>query len=212
MSWGARTRRRLAAGFGVAVLALVAGLGAGFAAFVATAYRPAAPAPLADGIVALTGGAERVETALRLLEAGRAPRLLVSGVARGAGLAELARLSDINPAPIAGRVTLGRAATTTTGNATETAEWAQANAIHSLIVVTAGYHMPRATLELHRAMPQVTLYPVPVQPPAMQHGARLRLLAGEYAKLIGAWLGVSQWVHPPMTAVSRHPVDNSVNG
>ena len=32
----------------------------------------------------------------------------------------------------------------TRGNAAETAAWARANAIHSLLVVTAGYHMPRA--------------------------------------------------------------------
>ena len=204
--------RRLAIGLSLAALAVVAALGGGFAAFVAAAHRPAAAVPAADGIVALTGGADRVETALRLLAAGRARLLLISGVARGAGLAEFARRSNVDPAPLSGRVTLGRVATTTLGNALETADWAQANGVRSLIVVTAGYHMPRAMLEMRRALPGVALYPMPVQPVAMRHGAKLRLLSGEYAKLIGAWLGVSHWVRPATTAVSGHPVDNSVNG
>ena len=46
--------------------------------------------------------------------------------------------------------------------------------MHSLIVVTAGYHMPRALAELRRALPDVTLYPVPVQPPAMRARRRHR--------------------------------------
>ncbi len=193
-------RRSAALAAGVALLLALTGLGAGFAAFVAAAARPAAAPKAADGIVALTGGAERVETALRLLAAGHAPLLLVSGVAHGPTLAELARLGEVDPAPLHGRVTLGRAATTTAGNAAETAAWAQANDIHTLIVVTAGYHMPRALLELQRAMPDTHLIPFPVRPTGRQAKARLRLLAVEYAKLIGAWLGLS------------HPVDNSVGG
>lgn len=189
--------RRVLAGLGLLAALAGAGLGAGFAAFVAAAHRPAAPPPLADGIVALTGGADRVETALRLLAAGQAPRLLISGVARGAGLAELAHRSEVDPAPIAPRVTLGHVATTTLGNATETAEWARANDVRSLIVVTAGYHMSRALLELGRAMPRVALYPVPVQPAGSRRAGMWRLLAGEYAKLIGAWFGLPRLLPKP---------------
>lgn len=61
----------------------------------------------------------------------------------------------------------------------------------TLIVVTAGYHMPRAILELARAMPQVRLYPMRVQPPAIFDGARphvWRLLLGEYTKWLLAEL------------------------
>ena len=91
-------------------------------------------------------------------------------------------------------VTLGRTATSTVGNACETAAWVRQHAIHGLIVVTAGYHMPRALLELGRALPGVTLYPVAVQPPGMHEAGMMRLLLGEYLRLIAAACGLSHLV------------------
>lgn len=186
------TRRAAAAGLLIAaVLALV--WCAGFAWFLRTAWADAQPPPQADGIVALTGGAGRVETALRLLADGRARLLLVSGVGGAAEFSELAQRAGVDP-HLAGRVTLGRAAASTRGNAAEAADWARGNAIRSLIVVTAGYHMPRALAELGRTLPDVTLHPMPVQPPGLLGGnqaALLRLLAGEYTKYLAAELGLS---------------------
>jgi uncharacterized SAM-binding protein YcdF (DUF218 family) len=178
-----------------ALVALILALGwvAGFAWFVHVAIRSPEPPPRADGIVALTGGADRVETALHLLAAGRAGLLLVSGVGGAAEFAELAHRAGVNQA-LAARVTLGRAAASTRGNAVETAEWAHANRIHSLIVVTAGYHMPRALAELSRTLPDVALHPVPVLPPALRDGhemSALRLLAGEYTKWLATEAGLS---------------------
>jgi uncharacterized SAM-binding protein YcdF (DUF218 family) len=186
----ARTLGLLAGG------AAIAGA-AGFAWFVVIASRPVPPPPHADGIVALTGGADRVETALHLLAAGRADKLLLSGIGGNADLPTLARRADIDPAPLAGLVTLGREATTTRGNADETAAWARDNAIRSLIVVTAGYHMPRALAEIARAAPGLTLYPLPVTPHALRDGGaasqakRLRLMAEEYVKFLAAALDLT---------------------
>ncbi len=167
----------------LALLAVVA-WGAGLAWFVRGALRPGGAPPDADGIVALTGGAERIELALRLLAADRGRLLLVSGVAPAAELSELARRAGVDPGPLAARVTLGRQARSTLGNAAETAAWARANGLRSLIVVTAGYHMPRALAEIGWALPGVTLYPDAVLPPALRaHGpGALRLLAWEYTK------------------------------
>jgi uncharacterized SAM-binding protein YcdF (DUF218 family) len=181
----------------VKALGLLAGGGliagaAGFAWFVAVASRPAPPPPRADGIVALTGGADRVETALRLLAEGQGGKLLLSGIGGNAELATLARLAGLDPLPLASQVTLGRAATTTRGNAEETAAWARENAIRSVIVVTAAYHMPRALAEIGRAAPALTLYPVPVTPRALQGQAtRLRLMAEEYVKFLAASLDLT---------------------
>ena len=179
---------------GVVVALLLLWL-AGFAWFLRAVEREAAPVPQADGIVALTGGAVRVEMALRLLAEGRARVALVSGVGGAAEFAALARRAGVDP-DLGARVTLGRAAQSTRGNASETASWARANAVHSLIVVTAFYHMPRALAELARTLPEVRLLPVPVTP-----GASWRLLAGEYTKFLAAELGLSaldprQWTHP----------------
>ena len=188
-----KAARAVAAGLTVAAAAWMLGL----AWFVYTANRHADPPARADGIVALTGGVDRVETALHLLEEGRADRLLLTGIGGGADLARIARLAGVDPAAIAGRVTLGRAARDTRGNAEETAAWARAYGIHSLIVVTAGYHMPRAMTELGRALPEVRLYPVSVVPPAMQgpggvrNAETLRLMAEEYTKWLAARLGLS---------------------
>ena len=150
--------------------------------------------PDADGIVALTGGADRIETALRLLTEGARELLLVSGVARGAELSEFAHRAGLSTGPLAPLVTLGRSATSTVGNATETADWARAHDMRSLIVVTSGYHMARALTEIGRALPDVRLYPVPVLSPAIRRPAdvaTLRLLAAEYTKFLAADLGLT---------------------
>ena len=184
---------RLGAALVLAVAALWFG---GFAWFVRATGQPTPAPPHADGIVALTGGAERIETALHLLAEGRAERLLVSGVGPAAEFGELARRAGVDPA-LRERVTLGRAAASTRGNASETADWVRVNTIRTLIVVTAGYHMPRALAELSRALPNVTLYPMPVMSPAMRAGAdisALRLLFGEYSKWLAAEIGLSALV------------------
>ena len=169
---------------------------AGLAWFIRNAGLPAEVPPRADGIVALTGGADRVATALRLLADGRAGRLLISGVGGAAEFNALAHLAGADPS-LEPRVTLGRTAASTHGNAQETADWARTYTIERLIVVTAGYHMPRALAELSRTLPGVTLIPVPVQPTAWRDGmglAGLRLIAIEYVKYLAVEAGLSGFV------------------
>lgn len=188
-------RRRVALRLvGGTLAVLLLGWGAGLLWFVQLASRPVAPPPEADGIVALTGGADRVETALRLLQAHRARWLLLSGTGVGVDLAVLAHRAGVDPAPLADYVTLGRQATTTRGNALETAAWVHDHDIHTLIVVTAFYHMPRALTELRRSLPGVTLYPEPVlapQPGGIGGVVTLRLIAEEYTKYLMAVVGVT---------------------
>ncbi|HET8997180.1 MAG TPA: YdcF family protein [Acetobacteraceae bacterium] len=189
--------RRLPFILGGCLLALVLAWGAGFVWFVHLATRPVPPPPHADAIVAFTGGADRVATALHLLVEGKAAALLLSGIGGGAELRDLARRADLNPRPIAARVTIGREALTTHGNARETAAWARNRSIHSLIVVTAFYHMPRALAELRRALPDVRLYPDPVLMPrhgGIGHLVTLRLMAEEYTKYLAVVSGLSSLV------------------
>ncbi|MDO9708943.1 YdcF family protein [Paracraurococcus lichenis] len=184
-------------------LALLAFAG-GFAWFLMLAAAgPAEPEAPTDGIAVLTGGAERVETGLRLLREGRAQHLLVSGTHPQVGLGDVARLAAMEPETLAGRVALGHEATSTRGNAAEIAAWARAEGLGSLRIVTAGYHMPRALLELRRALPEVRLYAHPIQPaPLRQAGAagRLRtwsLLLREYVKYLAALAGFTGPAAPP---------------
>jgi uncharacterized SAM-binding protein YcdF (DUF218 family) len=173
-------------------------LAAGFAHFLALAAAgPAEPERPTDGIAVLTGGAERVETGLRLLREGRARVLLVSGVHRDVTLGDLAHRAAMGPGDLAGRVTLGHEATSTRGNAAEIAAWARAEHLDSIRVVTAGYHMPRALLELRRALPEVALLPHPMLPATLRDAGaagRLRtwsLLLREYLKYLAVRAGLS---------------------
>jgi uncharacterized SAM-binding protein YcdF (DUF218 family) len=190
------------------VAAPLLGWAAGLAWFIRLADRAEPAPPRADGIVALTGGADRVETALHLLAEGRGEWLLVSGIGPGPDLANLAKRSLVNAAPLAARIELGRQATSTRGNAAETAAWVQAKHIHSLIVVTAWYHMPRALTELARAVPGVVLYPAPVEPEGSRQPdlAMARLLTEEYSKYLAARLDLTALVpeRAPIAARGAH--------
>jgi uncharacterized SAM-binding protein YcdF (DUF218 family) len=148
--------------------------------------------PHVDAIVVLTGGRDRVEVALHLLAGGAANRLLVSGAGDRTDLAVLAHLAGIDPAPLEQQITLGHAARSTRGNALETAAWSREQGIGSLLVVTAWFHMPRALLELRRALPEVTLHPYPVgrfgAADLARAGVAWRVI-GEYHKYLAAAVG-----------------------
>lgn len=172
---------------------------AGFAWFCVDALNPVTQPVQCDGIVALTGGRDRIEASLILLRNGIGQKLLISGVGPHATLGQLAEHTPVSLTPaLAARITLGRRAVSTIGNGSETAEWARENDIHTLLVVTAGYHIRRAMLELHRAAPYVTLHPYPIRSPAMRRSpnrATFALLLREYTKWIGSHLGLSRGIN-----------------
>ena len=194
----------------VALLVAACWLG-GFAWFVHVIHHPAEPPPHAGGIVALTGGAGRVDRALHLLADGQAGQLLLSGIGGGSDLATIGRLAGIDTQPLADRITVGRYAASTRGNGVETAAWADQNHIRSLIVVTAAWHMPRALAELHRALPGVRLYASPVFPDPAGKGPGWKLEAGEYAKYLLTVSGLSVWF-PPREPVSPYVLPVGTSG
>lgn len=137
----------------------------GLLAFAARVDRltPADEPARADGIVALTGGSgERISAGVRLLEDGKARRLLISGVGQHVTRGELQTIVGAAKPVFDCCVDLGFQAANTLGNARETAAWARANGFRTLILVTADYHMPRAGLELRAALPEATIEPYPV--------------------------------------------------
>ncbi|MBX6321287.1 MAG: YdcF family protein [Rhodospirillaceae bacterium] len=156
----------------LAVLALLFALwAAGLADFVRRIPGPGMrDEGTADGIVVLTGGAERLREGLRLLAEERAPRLFVSGVHRDATLAQILAYvpeyqADRRAAEaVACCVELGHAADNTAGNARETAGWISDGHLKSIFLVTADYHMPRSLLEFHRALPGTLIKPHAVFP------------------------------------------------
>jgi uncharacterized SAM-binding protein YcdF (DUF218 family) len=162
----------------------------GFALFVAKLPTAAPRAVHADAVVALTGREDRLDTAVALFEHGVGRRLLITGVYPYMTKALLKPLLH-GGARFDCCVDLGFAATNTHGNAMETAGWAREHGYHSLVVVTANYHMPRSLEEFSAAMPGVKLVPFPVTEIAtsrrwwLDPGA-IRTLQYEYAKFLGS--------------------------
>ena len=154
---------------------------------------------MADGIVILTGGEERVDKGLQALQENAAWRALISGVHKDVKLRELLVLHHV-PRSLSDRIDLGFGAIDTAGNAQETAKWATAHNVHSLIVVTSNYHMPRALLHLRAVLPaDITLYPMVVAPKMLEQGVWYQkskawgLLFLAYNKYILTWPEIMLW-------------------
>ena len=146
-----------------------------------------------DGMVVLTGGADRVSDAIRLLRDGYARRLLITGVRPGTSALEIARRAAESASLLECCVDLGYAAQNTAGNAIEAARWARDHDIRgSIIVVTSSYHMPRALVEMRRRLKGFDLIPYPVVPERIRDqmwwsdSELFRLVATEYVKYIYA--------------------------
>lgn len=168
----------------------------GYAGFALSLPREEFALPAqAEGIVALTGGSDRVLDAATLLASGQARRMLITGVNRATRSAVIAKILPVSRQLFDCCVDLGYQALDTAGNARETREWArQHNITRSLIVVTSNYHMPRAMVEMSAALPEVELYPFPV---VSEHidvsdwvsNLRVaRFIGKEYVKYLGSLL------------------------
>ena len=67
----------------------------GFAVFATGVERePRETVPTADGITVLTGGADRIDQAMKLLAQGKAKRVLITGVYRATTKEELKQLAS----------------------------------------------------------------------------------------------------------------------
>ena len=181
--------------FGGLLVVLIASLGfVGFANGIPRGESPVAGA--ADGIVALTGAASRIGDAVELLASKRGKRLLISGVNPSTTTGELTRANPEFERLFECCIDLGHQATNTIGNAVEAGRWAREQKFRSLIVVTSGWHMPRALIEIENELPEVRLIPYPVvsdrmrENPWWSDGPTVRLLLIEYVKYIASFVRV----------------------
>lgn len=156
----------------------------------------------ADAIVVLTGGSRRVPVAVSLLHEERAGALLVTGVndvvdAPGFRAAMAESGIEVDPQLMACCIALGYGARDTIGNAAEAAAWMAAGGYRSMILVTSNYHMARAAMEFHAAMPEVEILEYPVRPadPGLADWWKTPtsrfLMVSEYVKYQAAWLRVA---------------------
>ena len=182
----------------ILALAAVALWAYGLACFVARIPKtPSTGTETTDAIVILTGGSLRMEHGLSLLRGQRAGKLFVSGVEGGLTVPELLRSKELRQfetnTPL-DRITLGYKAHSTSGNALEVAQWATANHIGSIRLVTGNYHIPRSVMEIHAAIPSLRVIPEPVFPKHFEDNAwwmsadSLRLVISEYHKYLASLL------------------------
>ena len=104
-----------------------------------------------EAIIVLTGAKGRIDHGVKLLGAGLAPYLFISGVAKQASVADLTNhLTESNKAIISrmqNNITLGKDADSTEDNIIEITTWLKQQKFNSFILVTSNYHLPR-TLKL----------------------------------------------------------------
>ncbi len=203
--------RWLLRALGIVCLTVLVGLGGGFFAFVRSldSYREAGDPPRAQGIVALTGGSQRVADAIELLSRGFADRLLISGVNEHTTRSQIARLNPGQRDWLDCCVDLDHRARNTIGNAIETRRWVVERGFEAIIVVTSNYHMPRTMLELDNAMPEVAKYPHAVSPTDMdvslwwRDAATFSLVGQEYLKFLMVWGRTTLENDPELSRLAR---------
>ncbi|MBN8531112.1 MAG: YdcF family protein [Alphaproteobacteria bacterium] len=150
------------------------------------------PLERTDAIVVLTGGSKRIDEGLLLLKRGLAEHLLISGVHENTPIDDLLRGPSFEA--LEEKITLGREALDTFGNAVEAAIWVRDNEDESLRLVTANYHMPRALLEFHRQFSNIRIVPHPVAPEHFKKdgwwmdAASRKLVLSEYHKTLASYV------------------------
>lgn len=147
------------------------------------------PSPIS---VVFTGGGERVETGLRLLESGKVSLLFISGVAKETSLPVLLdKYPEIHLKDTSG-IELGTHAIDTTGNALETAQWLidRAPDCEVCTLIDSDYHLPRSLLALRcHSRSQIKFIPFSVSSHNRPWLWRIKLFIQEYHKFI-AYLAV----------------------
>jgi uncharacterized SAM-binding protein YcdF (DUF218 family) len=132
-----------------------------------------------DAIVVFTGGKQRINTGIKLLKAGYAPILFISGVASPKQLQNFLVESGVNVS----QVIYGLEANTTKDNVLEIVEFISKNNIRSIRLVTSSYHMLRALEETLRLIPSsVIIIPHPV----FSETRKYAVLFKEYHKYIAS--------------------------
>ncbi|PYQ52777.1 MAG: hypothetical protein DMF78_10555 [Acidobacteria bacterium] len=190
----ARRRLRLALVLVVVVMAAVGAL----ARSDATARFLVTEDPLstADAVVVLAGdpGYERTATAARLVLAGQARLLVLTGGQPGPGDSA----ASLRERAVALGVPLDRIRLEATSHSTREAMLAvapllRAEGARSVIVVTSPYHQRRAAAAARRAWPGIAVRSRPASPAAWRpqgwwsDGASRRVVIGEYLKIAYYW-------------------------
>ncbi|WP_019221091.1 YdcF family protein [Bartonella senegalensis] len=166
----------------------------GFVVFSEKTERLQPPNPLvkADAIIVLTGGENRIETGLHLLQQGLGSRLLISGVNTTTTLKSFMHSTHITPQLFTCCIDIGHKATNTKGNAEESAVWIKKHHYKTVYIVTHDYHMWRSMRELKYLMPNINFIAYPVKKSSdesmIQQLNQIRILAFQYIKTLQVYI------------------------
>ncbi|WP_034987299.1 YdcF family protein [Bartonella florencae] len=154
--------------------------------------QPPNPLPKADAIIVLTGGENRIETGLNLLQKGLGSRLLISGVNTKTKLKSFMHSPHITPQLFTCCVDIGHKAINTRGNAEESAVWIKKHRYKTVYIVTHDYHIWRSLRELKYLMPNINFIAYPVKKSGdesmIQQINQIRILAFQYIKTIQVYI------------------------
>ena len=160
--------------------------------------------PRADAIVVLTGGYQRIDQAVELLQKGAGKRLLISGVHPTTTPKQIRRMTQASPELFSCCVDVGYDALDTIGNAQEASNWIHQRGYKSVLVVTNNYHMPRSLAELAYVDSETQFIPYPVVNTDLKTSNwftdpnAMRVMLAEYVKVLFA--GARN-----LTGLGRHP-------
>ena len=152
--------------------------------------------PNTAAVIVLTGGSDRVQRGVALLNAQKGKKLFISGVYPGV---KAKQFLDGNALPLDLMeccVVLDHVAEDTLGNADEAAAFMKAENYSSLQLVTSHYHMPRSLLLFRHAMPDKIIVPHPVLPEIVdlsswwERAGTRNLLIAEYHKYMIVKMGL----------------------
>jgi uncharacterized SAM-binding protein YcdF (DUF218 family) len=152
----------------------------GFALFSVTLDQPV-DGQKTQAIVVLTGGPNRIERGVALMQENQAKRMLIAGADPSVSREDLRRrLGPGSNRVLRCCIDLGSESVDTRSNAEEAGRWLRKNGFTSVRLVTSDWHMRRATYEFrHHLGDRYTLLTdaVPTRP-------RFLTLFGEYNKYI----------------------------
>ncbi|WP_336293883.1 YdcF family protein [Bartonella sp. CB169] len=154
--------------------------------------QPPNPLLQADAIIVLTGGENRIETGLNLLQKGLGVRLLISGVNTTTNLKSFMYNTHISPKLFSCCVDIGHKAINTRGNAQESANWIKKHHYQTVYIVTHDYHMWRSLRELKYLMPDINFIAYPVKKSKIESTVKqinqIRILILQYIKTIEVYI------------------------
>jgi uncharacterized SAM-binding protein YcdF (DUF218 family) len=124
----------------------------GFILFGVTLGRPAAADARTDAAVVITGGSGRIEHTMKVLEEGKAKRVLIAGADPLVTKKDLVDRFGAKDRLVRCCVDLGSESVDTRSNAEEAQRWLARHKYESVRLVTNDWHMRRAAYEFGRSL------------------------------------------------------------